>query len=228
MTVYPCVQTLAAALAAAALSASASAITLGQVDDFQDGTTQNWGAGDTFPNAPANSPDAGPTGAGDHALIISTNGSGFGPGSKLVALNSAQWTGDFTAAGVTGITVDLNNPNNVPLNVRLAVRGSGGDFVTPDVVVPAGTGVWNNFAFSLAEAALIHAGGANNPSATLGNVTQLRLLHNPVASIRGATVGAAAPFAAFLQADNITATPEPATLGLMALAGLCLARRRRV
>ncbi len=225
MTMRTQVKLLGAAVAAAAMTTSAGAIVLGQVDDFQDGTAQNWVAGNAIPNAPANSPDAGPAGVGDHALDISTNGNGGGAGSRLVGLNRTQWLGDYNAAGVDEISIDLSSPNNVPLDIRLALRGSGGDFVTPAVVVPAGTGVWNNFSFSLAAVDLIAVGGTS-ASATLGNVTELRLLHNASASIRGTTVGAAAPFAASLLADNITAVPEPVALGLLGLGGLLIARRR--
>ena len=48
-----CIQ-LAVALAAllAAITTPAAAVTIGQIDDFQDGTTQGWGSGLINPNPP--------------------------------------------------------------------------------------------------------------------------------------------------------------------------------
>lgn len=206
---------------------SAHSITLDAVQDFQDGLTGGWGAGSTFPNAPAVIPDLGPAGAGDFALQISTNGNPSGEGSRLVGLNSSSlWTGDYTAAGVTAITVDLSSPNNLPLNARFAVNGSGGRFVTTDVLVPAGTGVWNNYTFSL-EAASLLASGGTDAAATLANVTELRLLHNPSPTHRGAVFGRTAPFPGFLNADNLTAVPEPGASLLLGLGSLAVLRRRQ-
>ncbi|MGI9427024.1 MAG: hypothetical protein ACR2NM_00085 [Bythopirellula sp.] len=204
---------------------SAHAISFGQVDDFQDGSTQGWGDGGLSANPPINQLNAGPSGAGDHALEIRTNGAPGGAGSRLVALNPNQWAGDFLAAGVSSISVDLSSPNNVPLNVRLALRGAGGDFVTPDMVVPAGTGLWNNYTYSLAPGDLIAAGGFDVVQ-TLGGVSELRILHNPDPSIRGATVGGAIPFVGRLLVDNITALPEPATWVMLTLSAVMLPRRR--
>lgn len=209
-----------------AFATTANAISFSQVDDFQDGTTQGWVVGGASPTPPSNQMDAGPSGAGDHALEIRTTGDASGAGSNLVAFNPSQWTGDYLAAGVSSISVDLSSPNNVPLNVRLALRGAGGDFVTPDRVVPAGTGLWNNYTYSLAPADLIAVGGSDALQ-TLGGVSELRILHNPTPSIRGATVGGASPFAASLLVDNITALPEPATWMMLTLSAVLLPRRRR-
>ena len=43
---------------------AAQAITLGQIDDFQDGTTQGWQEGIALANPPMNLTDGGPTGVG--------------------------------------------------------------------------------------------------------------------------------------------------------------------
>ena len=81
--------------------------------------------------------------------------------------------------------------------------------------------------------------GTNDLAATLADVTELRVLHNPLAqaSPNGpapAPAGAAAigdllnPIAGTLLIDNITAVPEPGTLVLLALScGYIAAKRRR-
>ncbi len=106
----------------------AGAIAILLVDDFQDGTTQGWSAGSiTNPNPPQNAPNAGPAGAGDHALLITAVG-GFGPGSNLVALNPvpftgpSQWTGNYSAAGVAMIFMSVRNPSASALTLRLGTE----------------------------------------------------------------------------------------------------------
>jgi len=99
---------------------NALAITLGQVDDFEDGTVQNWGGLST-----SNDPTAGPT---DSALFASTPGGG-GPGGRLLILNghtAQQWAGNWTAAGVTSISMDFRNSGNNDLSFRLGIAGPGG------------------------------------------------------------------------------------------------------
>lgn len=205
-----------------ALAFSSYGIVLGQVDDFQDGTAQGWTAGQVIANAPLNLQDIGPLGDEDHVLAVSTNGKNTGAGSKLVALNRSQWLGDYLAAGVTGVTVDLSTPNVVSMNVRLGLRGPGGDFVTPPAVLSAGdAGTWDNFTFNLEPAALLGAGGTD-AALTLANVTEFRLLHNRQVSIQGEAFSSprGGAFAATLLADNVTAVPEPLMVGRVMLAGL--------
>lgn len=93
-----------------ALSA-AQAATIGQIDTFEDGTTQGWTVGllgAVHPAPPANVADGGPLGAGDNYLALTSLG-GSGAGSKLVVLNPAQWAGDYLTLGLTTITMDLRN-----------------------------------------------------------------------------------------------------------------------
>src|SRR5262245_31977559 len=69
-----------------------SAVVIGQIDDFEDGTTQDWGSGSSNPNGPANVADDGPAGAGDNFLQLTANGAGSG--GKLVAFCTEQWAGN--------------------------------------------------------------------------------------------------------------------------------------
>ena len=130
----------AVGLLAAALTATApaAAITLDQVDDFQDGTTQGWMSGPGNPNPPINVPDVGPSGPGDDSLQITSTGLP-GSGGRFVAFNTTQWSGDYPTAGVDLIVLDVNNIGAVTLNMRVALEGAGGRFVTT-ASVPVATG----------------------------------------------------------------------------------------
>src|SRR5882724_11404135 len=98
-----------------AMPLTSHAVTFGQIDDFQDGTAQNWQTG-VGPVGVAT--DGGPAGIGDHYLRAVSSG-GFGSDGKMVVFNSAQWQGDYTDAGITGITVNLNNLSSQPLSIRI-------------------------------------------------------------------------------------------------------------
>src|SRR5438128_1719277 len=82
-----------------------NALTLGQVDDFQDGTTDGWTTGHS---TPANMATGGPSGAGDRFMQVVSTG-GFGADSKLVVFNPSQWLGNYTGAGITGVAMYLAN-----------------------------------------------------------------------------------------------------------------------
>src|SRR5688500_16552807 len=81
------------------LTSTASAVTFGQLDNFQSGTTAGWDHGSRSDNPPTDIPTGGPAGAGDRFLRNVSQGSGAG--SRQVMFNQAQWTGNYSAAGVT-------------------------------------------------------------------------------------------------------------------------------
>lgn len=94
-------------LVATAGTASAAPISLGQVDTFEDGTVQNWVVGllgAPHPAPPANIPTGGPGGADDNFMVLTALG-GQGAGSRLSAINLAQWAGDYLGGGVTAFSV---------------------------------------------------------------------------------------------------------------------------
>src|SRR6187549_3266277 len=98
----------------------ADAIVLGQTDTFQDGTTMGWGNGPFAPPI-TNFADGGPLGAGDRWIRMTADGGGSG--GRLTMFNDAptgQWSGNFIAAGVTAIQIDLNNQSAVSLSIRFA------------------------------------------------------------------------------------------------------------
>jgi hypothetical protein len=161
------------ALAAAALlfSTNAAAVSLPQRDDFQDGTTQGWTSGGFNPNPPTWVADGGPEGAGDGFLLVEGNGLPTA-GGNLVAFNTAQWAGDYVAAGVTAIRANLRNLGPNDLVIRLLFESPGGGLVTAAAAsLPAG-GEWTSAVWPLDLA---------DPDAALAlsDVTKLRILHAP-------------------------------------------------
>ena len=163
----------------------------------------------------------GLTGSEDQGMIITSTGTG-GAGSKLVAFNKSQWTGDHTAAGIRGILMDLHNAGDTPLNIRLAIDGAGGKFSTTSAIALAAQSGWTSALFPTTAGDWTAVSGGTDIAATLAGITEIRILSAAAPSWQGETV------AAELHVDNIRAIPEPATLGLLAIAALgCLRFRRR-
>ncbi|MFO1318923.1 MAG: PEP-CTERM sorting domain-containing protein [Burkholderiales bacterium] len=214
---------ISASIAACGVIPPAFAITSGRTDAFEDGTTQGWsiGAGGSGPAAPVNVPDGGPAGIGDGFLRLTSLG-GAGPGSRLVAFNGAQWTGDYLAAGLTAVRMDLINLGTTDLNLGLSLNGSA--YTKTFLALPAESG-WRTATFSLLPADL--DAGFGSAADVLASVNQLRIFH-------GLPTGVGLPFpgpavVASLGVDNIAAIPEPGTWALL-VAGLgitALGARRR-
>jgi PEP-CTERM motif len=198
------------------VSTQAFGITLGQTDDFNNGTLELWQTGAPNPNPHVNVPNAGQLGVGDHVLQVSSNANGSGPGAQPVIFNNAQWTGDYLAAGVTAITLDLNNLSTIPINPGLEIRGPGGNLFTfTGATLPANSG-WVSVTISLAPGNL--SGG--NVLATLANVTELRFREIQGGSVVMPNDATTAYY------DNITAVPEPASIALLGLGACALLRRQ--
>ena len=207
------------------------------IDTFEDGTTMGWfvpvpPAGPPSPVPPENVDSGGPTGAGDAYLELESTGDP-GPGGRLSVLNESQWTGDFRAAGITAISMDVNNFGPDDLYLRLFFEDFDGPpppanlaLTVADILVPAGSG-WMNVVFDLSPANLI-AGGFGTVEGALTDVDVMRIFHNPDPAFPGPGVGIPR-VATTLGVDNITAiVPEPAT-GVLLLGGLAAAviRARR-
>lgn len=206
-------------------------------DTFEDETTMGWFVPGVSPNPPEVILTGGPSGVGDAYLDLTATGGG-GAGSRLAVLNSSQWMGDYLAAGITAITMDVNNFGPEDLVLRLLFENFGPTPGPPTdlaltlagVFVPAGSG-WISVSFDLTNvgALLGTVGGA------LGDVDTLRIFHNPDPTFPGPNLGIPTVIAT-LGVDNITAVgdvtavPEPGTLFLVG-AGIAVAshlRRRRM
>jgi hypothetical protein len=182
----------------------AGAIVAGQVDDFEDGTTQGWAEGVFSPNPPTNVPNGGPAGIGDSYLQNISSGA-VGAGSRQVTFNRVQWTGDYVAAGVSDIQAQMANFGAGALSMRVAIEGAIGDRFgsTISVALPA-DGVWRSVTLSLAPADLSLVGGVSNVNTVLANVSTLRILSAAAApSWQGDAI------VSTLGMDNLTAGPAP-------------------
>lgn len=159
-------------------------------------------------------PGGGPGGAEDAFLEIEVTG--FHLGTK----NMHQWAGDYLAAGIDAIEMDLNHihPETDRLNMRLLLFGPGGTFasreVTPDL--PANT--WTHYVFGLSADDLVHvSGGTGELNETLAAVTTLLVRHDrPTPTVPGRHPP---HITARLGIDNIHAVPRKPVIGVPVRSG---------
>ena len=220
-------------LCALVISTSALAITPGQIDTFGDGTTLGWFVPGPSAIPPVNILTGGPAGAGDPYLQLTATG-GAGPGSRLSVLNDEQWTGNYPAAGIALIRMDVNNFGPADLHLRLLLEDLPDEPGPPlnlalsadAVFIPAGSG-WRTIEFPIAAADLL-PGGIGTVAGALADVNTLRIFHNPDPAFPGPAIGIPT-VNAILGVDNITAVPEPAAALLLTgtlLATFARPRRR--
>ncbi len=191
--------------------AAVAAIANGQVDDFEDGSLQGWSVGAANPQPPINVASGGPGGPDDNYLGFASTGVA-GPGGKLALFAVDHWTGDYLAAGVSSIRMQVRNFGQTDLLLRLILE----DGVHFQSLISAGAvsllagGDWTSVSFALGAADLV--GG--DYATVLGSVTTLNLVHSP------GTVPARSSvpnIAAQIGVDNIAAVPEPKAFALLAL-----------
>ena len=207
---------------------AAQGVTLGQTDTFQDGTTMGWFVPGASPAPPVNVSSGGPGGAGDAFLRLIATGSA-GPGSRLSVLNGSQWTGDYSAAGVTVIRMDVHNLGPEELHLRLLFEdfeGAGPPanlaLSASAVIVPAGSG-WITVDFPIGPTDLV-VDTFGTVMGALSDTDTLRIFHNPAATFPGPGAGIP-PVSATLGVDNISGqiltaeVPVPPTI-LLIFAGL--------
>lgn len=126
------------------------------IDTFESGTVEGWeGSGGGTP-PPAAIVSGGPAGAGDGYLEISTV-------LFHLAVNSAQsaWTGNYLAARVDSIEMDLNHiaPGADSVAMRIIIFGPGGTYASKNVT-PIATDTWQRYTFSLSPQELVHVTGS--------------------------------------------------------------------
>lgn len=199
------------------LAGAARSVVLGQIDDFEDGTLQNWFVGSGHPLPPQNVPDGGPGGTGDAYMWLRAKGGG-GPGSRLAVMNMDQWSGNYIAAGVTGISLWANNLGDTDLTLRLLIESASSVVETTTGALLKGGSGWKAINFSLMPSDLTVLQGSATEALT--NTVEVRLFHNPDIGFPPP------PVVASLGVDAVQAVPEPASLAALVLGLGILARRR--
>jgi hypothetical protein len=205
----------------------ASAIVLGQLDTFQDGTTNEWTNGG-LATPVTNISSGGPAGAGDRYIRLTADGSGAG--GRLTTFNFTTWAGDFISAGVTTLEIDLLNQSAVNLSIRFAfevdvVQNAPG-YLTAPMLLPVGSG-WQHFSISITAANLIPVNSPAPYNTFFSNIMETRIIHEV-----GTNDLNGDPIVGQLGIDNIHAVPEPtatalAATGLLALTARFLRAKRR-
>jgi hypothetical protein len=213
-------------LGALAVAGSAHAIVNGQLNDFQDGTTQNWANGGAAPPI-TNIATGGPAGANDRFIEVTAIG-GKGPGNHLTTFNRNTWLGDYIGQGITAIEVDLENLGKVTLSIRLAFRASAADeqpgYLSAPIILAPGSG-WQHAVFSIDSMSLTPIDNpADFNTFFSNNFGEIRFINEAGdADLEGD------PVVAQLGIDNIHAVPEPNAAVLTSVGGLLavIAARRR-
>ena len=203
---------------------TAQGITLGQVDTFQDGTTQGWGGY----AAATNVATGGPAGGGDRYLSLTSTGETGRSGELRAATdqdNRHRWDGNYVNAGITGIGMDLRNFGTQDLQMRIVFGGNYGDWTSTDSFLLLADGQWHHAVFGLTAADLTWGGGGSNPNLTsalmyMGGFS----IRHQVGDPQG--VGQSTPIAATVGIDSVTTVPEPLSILLCAAGGRLLARHR--
>ena len=178
-------------------------VSAGQVDDFEDGTVQNWIIGASGAFSPINVATGGPAGVDDNFLEYTSTGTSS-IGSRMAFFNSFnQWSGDFIAENVVEIQFDAEVLTN-DLHLRLAFQGPNGTRMisTNPVVVTAGSG-WNSVALPLGVNDFTVVQGPSTVAEVLAGVLTTRIISVTDENIdgwRGQVI------AATLRVDNITAS----------------------
>jgi hypothetical protein len=206
------------------LARVAECVTLNQIDTFQ-GSKNNWTDGHAGDNL-AVIANGGPNGAGDGYLQVSSGSAGGEP--RLITFNQNQWTGNYIAAHVKSISMELKNFGLSTLPIRIAIRNQTGGAVvqgyssTNAFMLPA-DGNWHLAQFKLDNANMTATGAGLPPLLTeLLTVADFRLLSAAQPAIIGDAISAR------IGVDDITAVPEPASYILLAVAGAALIAWRAI
>ncbi len=166
---------------------TAHAIEAGQVDDFEDGTTQGWAKGVSSMNPPSNVTSGGPSGTNDNFLRNESFG-GAGADSRQVIFNNAQWTGSYSEAGVVTIRFNVRNSGSTMLNVRIAIQSGATWFSASSPRQVMANSSWQTAEFELNDSQMTRVAGTMGLEAVLANVTQMRILSSSNAAFRGDSI----------------------------------------
>lgn len=199
------------------LADASAAVVLGQIDDFESGTTLNWanGGGGGTPQ-PLNITTGGPAGANDNFLEATADGSGAG--GKLTVFNRTQWIGNYVGQGINEIDMDLENLGTTTLTIRIAFKSTTANgapgYLSAGVTLAADS-TWHHEVFQITAGTMlaISSPAAFNTFFNSGEA-EMRLINEAGATnLNGDSVSS------HLGIDNIKAIPEPGSASLLLFAG---------
>ncbi|TXE20006.1 T9SS type A sorting domain-containing protein [Psychroserpens burtonensis] len=193
-------------------AAALSQVSANQVDDFEDGTTQDWIIGNPSGAAspPVNVATEGPDGVDDNYLTYtSTPPETGGAGSKMIVFNAAiQWSSNFTSEGIVAIKFDVRVLTN-DLNLRVAFQGPNGKRIctTNAVNIVAGSG-WQSIIIPISASNFTAVGGSGAVSISdaLAAVNTMRILSSDTPTWTNPDT-----VVATINLDNITASTTLST-----------------
>ncbi|MEO0586389.1 MAG: PEP-CTERM sorting domain-containing protein [Planctomycetota bacterium] len=220
-------KTSCTAIAAAAIAAHASAISLGSSDTF-DADNEGWRVGNAGV-APSFENDTSFNGQPGFLRHFSDGG---GPNGKwLMWSEESDWTGDYLSANVSGISMWLDGRTGPDTTVWIGFDGPGGWFFTPGQTLVTADD-WARFDFDIAPGSLIHSeasGGTGVAADTLAAVERFEIFAGPgpVSYASRGDLLRAGTSENVIWVDNIAAVPEPAALAALGLAALVGISRRR-
>jgi len=220
---------LGAVIVAGLMATDALAISTSSLDTFA-ATNEGWqigGAGVQPTQVSGSGPDS------QIGYLSHFSDGGGSQGKWLMWNDQTRWQGDYTAAGVTGISLAANvSSGSSPVSMRIAFDGPGGWFTSSPVSVSGG---WNTYSFSLTQAGFAHVaagGGTGTFADTMAAVTRFEVLSGTgaVGYRASADIVQAGNSTNTILIDNIAAVPEPSALALMAAGSVAamggLIRRR--
>jgi hypothetical protein len=192
-----------------------SQVAAGQVNDFEDGTTQNWIIGNPAGavSPPSNVASGGPDGVNDNYLTYtSTPPDTGGAGSKMIIFNaSSNWSSNYTSEGIISIKFDVR-VETTDVNLRIAFQGPNGKRIctTNAVNVVAGSG-WQAVTIPISASDFTAVGGSSAVSISdaLAAVNTMRIL-----SSNSPTWLNADQIISTINLDNITAATTLSTQDL--------------
>lgn len=193
--------TLGLIAAASLLAGPAHAISVGQTSDFDRGNPDGWRYG------------SGQWLIADGQLRVDTGAEGT-PGKAVTINQSDNWTGDWVAAGVIGVTVLAENTGTERVWLRMAFSDTGtlsGPWAVTDdsnwLVLDGGESASHTF---LLDQLTLQQDDGTSIEDLLSGVSQVRIFNQQQINFRGQ----AGAFAL----DEITTVPVPAAAWLFASA----------
>ncbi len=190
-------------LALLACQSASAALTLGLLDDFEDGTLGGWAP----PVGNTRNVAGGPPGSTRYLEI--------GPANKLAAFDAG--ISGVIAPNVERIRVDMFRPSGLSeLEIRLVLFGPSPNdrWTSTDAQILPGDGLWRTYEFGILSADLTQVSGTATYADLTDDLNRIMFRHDIGAPSRGGTP--VVPSIGVFGIDNVSAVPIPAAVWLFA------------